>query len=237
MLSPKIACITFLSLSAFAQQIQSQGSIAGRVVDQNNMPVANVVVYALADKGTRIGPQVGAQSDAEGKFLLSGLIPGPNRLFPVSTEQGYPDGRYGIFAGDSSLYKVVEVEADKVVTGVIITMPQKGGTLALSVVDAETKAPVLTSRIRITRPDLAQDRAYYDSSPRLHGPLEIALPRRLPFRLEVRAPGYQTWRYSAVDTDGKESFDLVLEGGGRKSIVVELKKESGTGEKDAKNQL
>lgn len=204
----------------FSLQVDTNlGSVQGRVLNRDGQPVPKVKIYPIAENGGYMGTPPWARTDESGNFVLRGLIPGDNRLFVVDTESGFPDGRYGIFAGDPSLYSVVKIEGGQTIGGVVLTMPRKGAVFSVMLIDAETEQPVLSARIRVTRPDLPQ--AFLDSSPDLQGRFEIVLPE-LPFRVEIRAPNYEAWRYSELDSQGKEANDLLLHPGTRKDLAIKL---------------
>ena len=79
---------------------------------------------------------------------------------------------------------------------------------------------MLSSRIRITRPDLPE--AFYESGPDLQGQFEIVLASNVPFRVDIRAPNYKEWRYSDVDAQGSENLNLSLKPEAIKEITVKL---------------
>src|SRR5215831_11847700 len=174
----RMKCSVLVSLPLMAQllgaaQEVKTGTVQGTIVDENGRPAAHVKVYPVAESGGYIGQEQFAITDDAGNFVLRQVLPGENRLFPVFTEAGYPDGRSGIFAGDPSLYEVVNIKPGQTLTGVVLKLPKKGAVFRAHIIDLSTGRPVLTSRLRITRPDVPE--AFYESGPDLQGRFEIVL--------------------------------------------------------------
>jgi hypothetical protein len=179
-----------------------------------------VKVYSILENSPDIGVAPFAITDDNGNFVLRRLPPGQNRLFPVFTEAGYPDGRSGIFAGEPSLYDVVSVEPGRTLTGVVIRLPKKGALFRAHIIDMSTGKPVLTARIHITRADVPG--VFYESGPNLQGRFEIVLVPNVPFRVEIRAVNYEQWRYSEMDSQGNETLNLMLKPETAKEMTVKL---------------
>ena len=57
--------------------IEPKAALAGIVVDENGAPVAGLAVRARAARGVRPRPLARTLSDAEGRFVFRGLVPGP----------------------------------------------------------------------------------------------------------------------------------------------------------------
>jgi hypothetical protein len=201
---------------------ETPGTVTGQVIDHEGRPTPNVIVKAFPE-GPHSGPLPDARTDGSGNFVLRRLNPGGYRLFTAHTEAGYPDTMNGLFTGDPSMYQDVRIEPGGAVSGVTLTLPEKGARFTLVIVDDETGAPVLASRVQITRADLDQDWPKLDSSPTIRGVFSIVLTNS-PFLVQVRAGGYQSWSYTDVDIQGKETHRLVLAPGTSKEITVKLRK-------------
>jgi hypothetical protein len=174
-----------LTMAVLAASAQGVGAVQGRVLNADNQPVAHVKVYPLPEHAAYIGQTPAARTDDQGNFELQGLMPGEHKLFVVYPEGGYPDGSAGIFAGDPSLYTVVDVVSGQTLKNISLRLPPKGALFRAHIIDAVTGKPVLSARIRVTRPDLAKD--FYESGPNLKGDFEIVLTQRA-FRIEIHAP-------------------------------------------------
>jgi len=208
-------------LTASVAQISFESTVEGKVLDEYGRPMSKVMVdapYRGAVSG--IMPIFRTWTDEKGNSILKGLPPGENLLFAVDTQQGYIDGRAGIFAGDPSLYKEVIVQAGQSLTGVVVPI-KRGAKITMSVVDSDAGVPI-AAVVRIVRPDLNLGGTLITST-NLKGQFQVVLPN-LPFRIEVRAAGYQPWRYSQTDSLGRETFDIALEPANDKVMTVKLRK-------------
>lgn len=202
-------------------QLGFESTVEGKVLDEYGRPMSKVMVDApyRGPVGGRM-PIFRTWTDENGNFILKGLPPGENRLFAVDTQRGYIDGRCGIFAGVPSLNKEIIVQAGQIVTGVVVPI-RRGAKITMSVVDYQAGAPI-AAVVRISRPDLDVGGTLVTST-NLKGHLLVVLPN-LPFRIQVRATGYQPWRYSQMDSQGRETFDIVLQPANDKVITVKLRK-------------
>ena len=203
-------------------QKELPGTVTGQVIDRQGRTVPNVIVKAFPE-APHSGPLPEARTDASGNFVLRRLPPGDHRLFTAYTEAGYPDTMNGLFTGDRSMYQDVRLDPGGAVSGVTLTLPEKGARFALAIVDEETGAPVLAARIQITRADLGQDWPRLEVGPNMRGEFTILLTNS-PFLVQIRAGGYQTWNYTDVDFQGKETHKLVLAPGTAKDLTVKLRK-------------
>jgi hypothetical protein len=202
-------------------QVSFESTVEGKVLDEFGRPMSKVMVdapYRGAIAG--IMPIFRTWTDENGNFILKGLPLGENVLFAVDTQRGYIDGRSGIFAGDPSLYKEVIVQAGRPVTGVVVPI-KRGAKITMSVVDSEAGVPV-PAVVRISRPDLNLGGTLITST-NLKGQFQVVLPN-LPFRIEVKAADYQPWRYSQMDSQGRETFAIALEPANDKVMTVKLRK-------------
>lgn len=219
----ELLAIVLVSAALVATQENKTGAVQGMVVDENGRPAAHVRVEPIAENGAPyIGRVPFAITDDAGNFLLQQLPPGENRLFAVFTEGGYPDGRSGIFAGDLSLYQTVNIEPEATIKGVVLRLPRKGAVFRVHILDSSSGEPVLTSRIRITRPDVPK--AFYESGPDRQGQFEIVLLPDVAFRVEIRAANYQAWKYSEVNSEGNQSSNLILKAETTRNITVKLER-------------
>jgi hypothetical protein len=201
-------------------QISFEGVVEGKVLDECGRPMAKVMVDAPYRGGVGgIMPIFRTWTDENGNFVLKRLPLGENLLFAVDTERGYIDGRSGLFWGEPSLYKQVIIQAGQPVTGVVVPI-KRGAKITMSVIDARTGVPV-AAVVRISRPDLDIGGTLITST-NLKGQFQIVLSN-VPFRIEVKASGYQLWRYSQLDSQGRETFEVAFQPADDKVITVKLK--------------
>jgi hypothetical protein len=208
-------------LMASLAQVSFESTVEGKVLDESGKPVSKIMVDApYRGAITGIMPIFRTWTDENGNFILKGLPSGENLLFAVDTQRGYVDGRNGIFSGDPSPYKEVTIQAGRHMTGVVVPII-RGAKITMSVVDSETGNPV-AAVVRISRPDLDVGGSFITST-NLKGQFQVVLPN-LPFRIEVRAADYRPWRYSQMDNQGKETFDIALAPADDKVLTVKLQK-------------
>lgn len=165
------------------------GSVRGQVIDADGVAVAGAEVSAESTEGTG-GTLTVTKTDERGKFLLDGVPQGTNLIIASKPDDFYPDVRFAFFAVDSTGFPRVEVLPGQVTEGVTVRLTQKGARLTGAVLDSQTRQPVTSSRIRLTRRD--DPRLYVSTNPDEHGRFDFIVPAR-PFSLEVSAPGYRTW--------------------------------------------
>ena len=217
-----LVCLLMCGAVSVCGQDHPRGSIAGIVVDSTNHPMADVKVVAVDEHRAHVEVEPSAVADKNGKFRLDGLVAGQYWLFPIFPEGGYPDLQAAIFPGDPGRRPVITVEPGSTLTGVVVTMPKKGARFTASIVDAETGVPVFAARMRVTNPYVP--RAFYESGPSVNGICAIVLTTKMAFNVEIHASGYESWRYSDVDSRGIENYNLILEPGAQKEVTVKLHK-------------
>jgi hypothetical protein len=169
------------------------GTVRGTVVDGRNHPVegAEVAAQSLAGSG---GIRPTAVTGKQGQFEIADIPVGTFLIIASKVSDYYPDATFAFFASDTAGFPKVQVIAGKTLTDVVVRLGPKGGRLQGKILDAETRQPVLTSRIRLTRQD--DSALYVSTSPDESGEFDFVVPSR-PITMEVVANGYQAWSSSA----------------------------------------
>ena len=168
------------------------GAIQGRVVDELGKPLSRAKVYAepVRVEDTPTGKLLFVMTDEKGEFTLDHVAAGENVICASKEAAFYPDTGAAALATDPNALPRVRVEEGKITPGITVQVT-KGGKLIGSILDSLNVQPVKDSRIRLTRRD--DPRLYISTGPDEQGHFEFVIPSK-PFRLEVTASGYETWR-------------------------------------------
>jgi hypothetical protein len=194
--------------------------VAGQVVDAHTgKPIAEAEVVAERDDAAGSGKIPHTVADQGGNFFLNDLSPG-NYVIAASKEQDlYPNTDNAAFASDLATLPKVSVEEGRVTRGIRASL-EKGGKLVGVVLDSQTKEPVVSSVIRLSRAD--NPAFWLRTGPDVHGHFEFIVPSR-PFLMEVSATGYQEWAFAKSSLDHDEA--LLVKPESTKEIVVLLEKQ------------
>jgi hypothetical protein len=160
---------------AWEARLDPGGAIRGRVLDETGAPLAGWQLQALDEPGEHEEPDfAGAESDAEGRFVLADLHARPHRV-----EVRPPD--LGLFAvlvvngvrpeGEELVLRVTRAELPSV-------------WFAGSLVD-EVGAPVSDARLALFHPRLSRGRVFH---PDARGNFEIGPCPPGPWTLRVSSP-------------------------------------------------
>jgi hypothetical protein len=192
------------------------GTVQGKVIDEQGKPVQGVKVYAEPAnmEGSSMGKLIFVTTNEHGDFKLEQVLPGENLICTSKEESLYPDTGAAALAVDIEALMRVRVEEGKVSPKITVQII-KGGKLVGSILDDLNDQPLKDSRIRLTRGD--DPRLFMSAGPDEQGNFEFVVPSK-PFRVEVTASGYKTWR--SDDHGG-----LVLaEPGSTKEFQIRLEK-------------
>lgn len=170
------------------------GTVQGKVVDELGKPLSGVKVYAETVKaeGAPTGKLLFVLTNENGDFTLDHVFAGENVICASKEEAFYPDTGTAALATDLSALPRVDVEEGKLTPNITVRII-KGAKLTGSILDAVSGEPVKDSRLRLTRGD--DPRLYISTGPDEQAHFEFVVPSK-PFRLEVTASGYKTWRSS-----------------------------------------
>jgi RNA polymerase sigma factor (sigma-70 family) len=167
--------------------------IAGRIVDDDGAPVADVLVTATPTDATSLHPAAQAETAEDGTFALAGLDPGSHAIVARSA------GRAPVVVPD-----VVAPAED------LAIVMHAGGTVSGRVVDRETGKPVAAFSITVLRTDgplrdnTLGDMTFMDSEGRFSmsgldpGSVKVA----------ARAPGYAPSAPIATEVGGSVEVRL-----------------------------
>lgn len=168
--------------------------IEGRVLDDADRPVVNVHVSAFPLE-CAVGGLLGApaKTDAEGKFLLTGVLAGLTAVYTSKPESGYPDTSLAFYGVEYPPQKVV-VRAGQATRDVVIRLA-RAEVVAGKVLDRETSQPLLNAWIRVSRVDNEDLRL--SLGPDFTGAFRFLLPTA-KVRIEIKAEGYDPWLFTGL---------------------------------------
>jgi hypothetical protein len=203
----------------FCASAQSQeGVIKGRVIDQQDAPVAGAHVTWLLNVKNVVevhsGPVDFVVSNSGGHFVIRGLaVNDPYIVYAQKEDDDYPDMELGFFNRKDNSVSTTAVEGEKA-ADITIRVGPKAGRLNWNVTDAITGKSV--------NPTLEVKRIDTGGSFGSGGPANDThlLPSDTDLALSVSAPGYRAWYYPAGDK--KHSALLRLKPGEEKTLEIHL---------------
>lgn len=176
---------------------ESQG-IEGRVMDHQGNPAAGVDVIAMSSgQGPRAGALLKSRTDKEGYFIIKGMPAGTYEVYAL--EKDGPICPTCLFSSGGSPPQHVATESvleGRITLNIVLQKPPKSAKLMGRVVDAETKEPIVASRITLRRMDNPD--YFFETGPDEKGNFIIPVPT-VAVTMEVRSPGYEQWNYVRED--------------------------------------
>jgi Carboxypeptidase regulatory-like domain len=198
---------------------ETEGAIAGRVVDAAGKPVASVSVD-LSERGKVLrGHRLRGQAytAADGTFRLQHLPFGTYIVETSDEAEGHPDTAMAFYSNlKNPVVTVSPVVPNQEMT--VIRDPKAGILDASDVFDAVTGAPVQAT-VKLRR----LDSGYWMSTSSTFK--SILVPPDTGVAVEVSAPGYATWYYPG-SADGSRSGAISLQPGQKMMISVALRSAS-----------
>lgn len=223
-----LACAvsTIFMAQAALQASERLGAIGGRVVAENGRPLPRATITVRREDRLVLGIPSSTTGDAEGKFVLAGLVPGLYAISASKEDEFYPDTAYSFYYSGKPLPQVT-VSAGNLTGGLVVRLGPKGARITGRVVDATTGLPLWKAHVTFYEPRSPQ---IYMSTTVKKGTAEFNLlvPSTKPFRMRASAPGFDTWYFGTVSTE-EEATPIQLAPGTTKELVISLaplKKES-----------
>jgi hypothetical protein len=198
------ACTPAKKQSGPQQQPEEKhtGVISGTVVNQRGEPVADVTVRLHPTDRPSGAIARSDQTDPEGKFWFGRLAWGKYAVCARKEADGYREICNSIFTPD--IGTIVTLSPQAPIARVQVTIGPKAGTLIGTITDAMTGLPVYpitdalagVSQYAVLRIRLLADNGrYFDQA--IGRQFTALIPPDADLELEVRAPGYRLWRFSA----------------------------------------
>lgn len=201
--------------------LEELGTISGRVLDSDGMPVEKVIVKAEnSARPTRLVPQ--AETNQAGEFTITGLAPGQYELYTHKEEDGYPRTEFNLY--DVGLPNPqVTVYSRQSVQGITLRLGPKAALLTGQVIDAVTRQPLQHADITVRRVDLPNRFLRTGLSlPVELGEFKLLVPA-VAITVEVKENGYEDWYYKS-DDQGRKPSSLLLEPNTTKHLMIALKR-------------
>ena len=155
------------------------GSVTGVVVDENGRPMSDAIAYL---------ERLGAKSEtrplhtgSDGRFFGSNLEWGTYFVFAEKRSSGYTTDHY-----KSS---VLELSSKNPHAAVTVGLGARAGIILLSAIDAVSGQPVEQAFVQVSAdcpPETRQEAAGKS----------FLIPSDREYKLEVRAPGFESWHYT-----------------------------------------
>ncbi len=186
------------TMKAAAQSAALQGSVSGHVYDGEGRPLVNARVIPFPLEVGVSGSLPYALTNIEGAYKLVLPAFGRTRICASKTASGYPDTTAAVFASGNENEPEVSVGAGSQLHDIDIRLPPPDGILDLEIVDAITGTIVPNARITLRRNE--ETSIIYSTDVGEGGVFQVALPARA-IQIDVRANGYESWRYRDISKD------------------------------------
>ena len=135
----------------FCADTPKTGDVCGLVVGVTGGPIQGAHVYALSTESANPGRHQEVLTDSKGEFLLKNVHDGPNEIRAYAPDIGYPDNLFAFF--QTAPVPVIVLKPGAAVTGVVVHLGPKAGTLAGEVVDKMTGKPLPSASVTLSWAD------------------------------------------------------------------------------------
>jgi carboxypeptidase family protein len=211
-----------LVVSLFCAGLGQTGpaTVSGQVIDEAGKPLegAEISFDTLGQVNTGILPT--AVTDSQGKFTLSGIPPGRNRICASKDAAGYPETRVVGFADLYPPCPVVTVRPGESSGNLVIHLAPKAARLEGRVTDANGH-PISNAGLGLLDAQGSLEFSTRPAGGTSTGAFSISVPFGKPFRFRVSAPGYETW-YFGPDGTKAHAAPLHMKQGEVKVLIVRL---------------
>lgn len=194
---------------------QSEYTVAGRVIDENNRPVAGVRVSSMiADKPPR-GRMSMSRTDKEGRFRLGNVEPGDNFIITEKEEDGYASTINGVLA--TSRPPQILVDDAHPHPEVEVRLGAKSPRISGTVATANGAKSIENANLKICLANMPE--MCYSTI--ISSQFDLLAPLT-PFTLEVASQDYTPWIYG--QNNGKDSAvkTLALSPNERRQVNITL---------------
>lgn len=185
-------------------------AVTGTVRNTEGRPIPNAsaCAFPVSQAGTA-GSISWIRVSIDGNFRLV-LCPGKYIVRAKSEADGYPDPNFLLATDAGSVFPEISIESSNV-SGLAVTLGQRGGILEGIMLDKDTRA-FISGKVVIR--DAHKAEAFVEVSADSSGRFRFAVPTK-PVLVVASAPGYQEQTYDG----GRE---LTLSVGEERSIEIKL---------------
>jgi hypothetical protein len=194
----------------------SVGALAGTVLDGTGQPLADATVFAQPEMN--MVKEVRAQTDAQGRFVLTNIPAGGVYVDAFKESEGYPYTKFAflIMPGHGPYDAKVMVNPGETTTGAVIRLGAKAAILKFRITD-EKGRPV-GANAEFERPDLGTA----PNSGRSIAWDQTLLVPPVPFRMTVSTDGYAPWHFGGERWRGDEGL-IRLQSGETLELAIRLR--------------
>jgi hypothetical protein len=180
--------------TALAQNNVATGVIHGTVINEvgQNVAGAKIRVHNTSDHRIRVAPIRYVESDNDGKFTMDHLEWGSYRVYAMKETEAYPDSGVSVYS--NGLAATANLSTQTPSATVVVTLGPKAGKISGAISDSVTGKPIPNASIRIWRWD--NENNFLQRSTQSN--YDILVPANVQVGIEIRAPGYEAWRYPGV---------------------------------------
>jgi len=198
-----------------AQPRPSTGMIRGTVVNEYSQPVASADVTAQVADQVHQGLVRYVQTDAAGRFVISGLQSARYQVFAMKEADGYANPRWFIY--DNGNIPAVQVSDAGPASTVLVKIGPKSANISGTITDATTGNPIEAASFRIWRGNDCASDLPVSAKPAYY----LLVPSGAEVAFEVSAPGYEVWRYNP-GPDAAEPTRINLPPGAHMPLNIKL---------------
>jgi hypothetical protein len=208
------------------QEERHTGVISGTVVNQRGEPVAGVTVSVPPVDRSFVGIVPSDRTGPQGNFTVGPLEWGKYRACAHKEVDSYPDICNSIFSKDGPPTVTLSPQASA--ASVQVTIGPKAGNLTGNISDSVTGLAVnpITDAVTGARQSavlrihpLTDDGRYFDQA--IGSQFTALIPPDADLELEVRAPGYQSWRFSMLR--GRPGKPFRMKSGEKRALRIRLR--------------
>ena len=179
------------------------GEIVGRVIDPDGKAVWKARVHIRPVNDLENGRVIYYSTDGEGNFSINGLAPGEYKVLVVKEEDRHPDTGVLFYSNPERTIPRVVVSDKQSSPFVTVQTGPRAALIAGRVLDAVNGQPIPDATITFSRPE--DKRMILITSlnqSERPGGFDFLLPSA-PLKIQVSAPGYETWTYRKPGATGQ----------------------------------